>query len=67
MTKPNALPDTQDERVSRGRGRPVEKPMPTRYRTPRRISPRRSCRGRRKKNGGISTRTKSSLAPSPIY
>ena len=28
MTKPNTLPDTQDDTVTRGRGRPVEKPMP---------------------------------------
>ena len=28
MTKTAALPDTQDKSVKRGRGRPVEKPMP---------------------------------------
>ena len=28
MTKTTALPDTQDESTRRGRGRPVEKPMP---------------------------------------
>jgi hypothetical protein len=28
MTKPAALPDTQNESTRRGRGRPVEKPMP---------------------------------------